>query len=105
MPLYALIDMSPNDENLFPVVNLENRTTRPPEINGHRWLTDKDFAEGATVNIGLFWTGGLPAEFVEKAAPEVPADAPETVSEALDLAESRLREGLAAIEAARARQG
>jgi hypothetical protein len=105
MPLFALVDMTPNDENLFPVVNLENRSTRPPEINGHRWLAQSEFAEGAQAGIGLFWTGSLPAEFVEKPAPEVSADTPETVSEALEAAKAKMLEGIAMVDAALARQG
>lgn len=102
MPLYALVDMAPNDENLFPVVNLANRPSAPPDLNGHRWLSDREFAPGETANIGLMWTGGLPAQFVVQPVVEVPDDAPTTQTEALDAAEARLREGLDLIAAARA---
>ncbi len=105
MPLYALVDMTPNDDNLFRVENIEDRSTKPPQINGYRWLAESEFAPDAQAGIGLYWTGSLPAQFVEKPAPEVPADAPESVTEALEAAKAKMLEGIAMVDAALARQG
>lgn len=105
MTIYALVDLTENDENLFRVENVEDRTTRPPQINGYRWLAESEFAAGARVGIGLYWTGSLPAEFVEQPVAEVPADAPETVTEALEAARAKMLEGIAMVDAALARQG
>lgn len=89
MALYALADMTPNDDNLFPIINLEDRRSAPPPLNGFRWLAESEFAPGAQVGIGRFWTGTLPAEFVDKSEPEVPVDGPTTVEEAWALVEQQ----------------
>ena len=102
MALYALADMTPNDDNLFPIINLEDRRSAPPPLNGFRWLAESEFAPGAQVGIGRFWTGTLPAEFVDKPEPEVPVDGPTTQTEALEAAKKALTDALALIDAARA---
>lgn len=102
MTLYVMVDMTENPDNLFRIDNMFQATTKPPQINGYRWLTEGDFAPGAQANIGLYWTGGLPAQFIEKPDPIIPADAPTTQTDALDQAEAKLREGLDLIATARA---
>jgi hypothetical protein len=103
MTLYVLVDMTPNDDNLYRVESIEERTTKPPMFNDHRWLTESDLAEGATANIGLYWTGGLPAVFVEKPDPVIPADAPATQTEALNQALDALEAARVAVEQALAK--
>lgn len=100
MPLYALADMTPNDDNLYQIINLENRGSAPPPLNGFRWLAQNEFAEGEQVGIGRYWTGTLPARFVDKPQPEVPGDGPATQTEALEAARAKLQEGLDLIAAA-----
>jgi hypothetical protein len=103
MALYAMVDMTDNGDNLFRVDNVFQATTKPPQINGYRWLTDSDFAPGAMVNIGFYWTGSLPAEFIEKPDPVIPADAPATQTEALNAALGALEAARIAVEQALAK--
>jgi hypothetical protein len=102
MPLFALVDMAPNPENLFRVENLENRNSAPPMLNGYRWLKDDEFAPGAVAGIGLYWDGVLPATFIEKPVLEPDPAGPTTQSEAIAAAEAKIAEATALLTQARA---
>lgn len=99
MPIFTQVQLTADaehlertGESLYPVTNVENRTSTPPFVNGFRWLTEADLAPGAVPSIGAFWNGALPATFVPMPVVEIGPDGPQTAQEAWSMIQQKKAE-------------